>query len=175
MITKCSFGGAATFSADGLCRYELRRRWTDLLSGGRGCAHFIMLNPSTADEVRNDATIRKCIGFASRLGYSSLVVTNLIPIIQTDPWDLPAWSGFFMENDPYVIEALVTSAVNIVAWGSMHSQLSKKIALSEHILHFKWLLQANRAMCLGVTLDGSPRHPSRLPYLHTHLEPWGGE
>ena len=64
---------SAKFSPDRLHRYELRIVWDDSLppyvSG--------MLNPSTADEVRNDPTIERNERRARRLGYGSLIVWNL--------------------------------------------------------------------------------------------------
>lgn len=69
-------------------RYTLRRDWL----GVGGIVNFIMLNPSTADEIFNDPTIRKCIGFAKRWGFSGLVVTNLFAFRATDPADLRAWA-----------------------------------------------------------------------------------
>ena len=53
--------GGATFSADRRYRYRLWRHWS--------CGPVLLvigLNPSTADETRNDATIRRCIGYAKR-------------------------------------------------------------------------------------------------------------
>ena len=49
----------ALFSRDRRFRYRLGRRWGD---GAAVC--FVLLNPSTADETREDPTVRRCIGFA---------------------------------------------------------------------------------------------------------------
>jgi hypothetical protein len=66
-----------------LFRYPLGRRWGD----GAALA-FILLNPSTADETREDATVRRCIGLAQRLGFGALEVVNLYACVATDPADL---------------------------------------------------------------------------------------
>ncbi|WP_131822315.1 DUF1643 domain-containing protein, partial [Mycobacteroides chelonae] len=63
--------GRAVISADGLYRYELHRSWR-----AGPVVEFIMLNPSTADAEVDDATIRRCIGFAKQWGYGALVVRN---------------------------------------------------------------------------------------------------
>jgi hypothetical protein len=55
----------AVLSPCGTYRYQLRRQ---LARGGRPAAGpplvFLMLNPSTADAVTDDATIRRCRAFA---------------------------------------------------------------------------------------------------------------
>ena len=62
----------ALFSPCRTFRYRLGRRWSD----GPVLA-FIMLNPSCADEHIDDPSVRRCIGFAQRLGYGGLEVVNL--------------------------------------------------------------------------------------------------
>ena len=61
----------AVISADERYRYLLRRDWTPGDTLG-----VIMLNPSTADAQVDDATIRRCIGFAGAHGCGSLLVAN---------------------------------------------------------------------------------------------------
>ena len=51
----------ATFSPCRTWRYTLWRSWG--IGNGKN-AVFIGLNPSTADEVQDDPTIRRCINFA---------------------------------------------------------------------------------------------------------------
>ena len=52
----------AVISDDGLYRYRLERVWDD----ARPALPFVMLNPSTADALVDDPTIRRCVGFAPR-------------------------------------------------------------------------------------------------------------
>ena len=73
----------ALFSRDRRFRYRLGRRWGD---GAAVC--FVLLNPSTADETREDPTVRRCIGFARSLGYGALEVVNLYAYVATDPAEL---------------------------------------------------------------------------------------
>ena len=65
--------GSAVLSPCGAYRYLLTRR----LGAGTKHVTFIMLNPSTADAESDDATARKCMGFARRWGCARLrVVTS---------------------------------------------------------------------------------------------------
>ena len=57
----------ALFSPCRTFRYRLGRHWSD----GPVLA-FIMLNPSCADEHIDNPSVRRCIGFAQRLGYGGL-------------------------------------------------------------------------------------------------------
>lgn len=55
----------AQISSDGLYRYSLTRHWGTPNESSDPLV-FLMLNPSTADGLRDDPTIRRCIGFAKR-------------------------------------------------------------------------------------------------------------
>src|SRR5437868_14686902 len=75
----------AIFDPTGMYRYSLLREW---------CADsprvaFIMLNPSTADDRKDDPTIRRCIGFAHSWGFGVLEVVNLFAYRATDSSKLP--------------------------------------------------------------------------------------
>ena len=76
----------AVVSDDGLYRYILTRTWDRSLPA----LVFCMLNPSTADATVDDPTIRKCIGFAQRLGYGGIIVVNLFAYRATKPRELYA-------------------------------------------------------------------------------------
>jgi hypothetical protein len=65
-------------------RYWLSRDWDDSLP----IVTFIMMNPSTADATIDDATIRKCVGFAKAWGFGRIRVVNLFALRSRDPLDL---------------------------------------------------------------------------------------
>jgi hypothetical protein len=153
---------AAIFSQDRTRRYRLERAW--IPSGGFRKVGFVMLNPSVANEAQDDPTIRKCKGFAKRWGYSGIVVTNLIPVISTDPYGLPYWDGLYRDNDPYILEAFKECVLTVVAWGSVPRSVARSIALYEHIVHFRDLARDSHLCCIGTTKNGNPLHPSRAAY-----------
>ena len=55
----------AVLSGDREYRYSLERIWQPL----KPRVLWLMLNPSTADENFDDATIRRCVGFSQRWGF----------------------------------------------------------------------------------------------------------
>lgn len=146
----------ATISACGLYRYSLTRRWG---KGGEMC--FVMLNPSTADGLQDDPTVRRCIGFAKRQGFSALRVVNVFAFRATDPRDLldpedPIGPG----NNAAIAAAVKATSMIVAAWGaSVPSPLWERI----YTVH-RWLtqLRGRDVQCLGVTFGGYPRHPLYL-------------
>lgn len=152
-------GGAALFSPDRAYRYLLRRR----IGGARGRLLFVMLNPSKADETRDDATIRRCVGFAERWGYGDMEVANLFGLMATDARELlrcddPVGAG----NDAAIRAALARADRVVLAWGD-HAAHPKHRARTEVVMRMI------REACMpyrigGLTGRGQPRHPLRLSY-----------
>src|SRR5581483_277759 len=74
---------SAEISACRRYRYWLRRDWRPSGNGKTVCA--VMLNPSVADAIMDDPTIRRLRGFVQAWGYSVLEVRNLFAFRATDP------------------------------------------------------------------------------------------
>jgi hypothetical protein len=144
---------SAIISACGTYRYALTRTG-DTLSGERGCAMFLMLNPSTADATRDDPTIRRCRSFASSWGNASIAVANLYALRSTDPAALrvhPDPVG--PENDGHIYEMAWMHGRVVCAWGTNAPE--NRVAAVVTLLR-----QAGaRLACLGTTKCGAPRHP----------------
>ena len=143
------FGGA-NFSPCRSYRYTLARTW----QATGPTALFICLNPSTADEATDDATVRRCIGFAKRLGFGRLLLTNLFGFRATCPIALTkATDPVGPENDDWIREASMAADLTIVAWG-IHGRLHER---DQAVLR-----NLSTPHCLGTTKDGQPRHPLYL-------------
>jgi hypothetical protein len=69
-------------------RYRLER---DVKPSGFSVS-IIMVNPSTADAINNDPTIKKLIGFGERLGWQKFIVANLFAFRATDVNELKSAS-----------------------------------------------------------------------------------
>ena len=153
----------AVISACGRYRYSLSRLWDH----HRPVATFIMLNPSTADAVGDDATIRKCMGFAHRWGMGGVLVGNLFAVRATDPRDLlkaddPVGPDNELHLERICREAGATGNGGIVvcAWGASGGYMGQ----DQTFLGWcdgRWSLQSH---ALGFTSQSQPRHPLYVPY-----------
>lgn len=145
---------AAILSTCGTYRYTLHRQIPSVLRWVRPCL-FVMLNPSTADATKDDPTIRRCVGFAKREGCTGLTVVNLFALRATDPAALMLSDNpVGPDNDRHLREQIDAHRIGIIvaAWGS--HQLAQR-----NRGWLKSLLIERGAQCLGMTKDGSPRHP----------------
>jgi len=139
----------AVISDDGKYRYVLSRRWGD----SDHFLNFIMLNPSTADGKVDDPTIRRCISFAKRNGFDGIYVTNLFAYRTFDPQILYAQDDPCGPSNPfYISETIKSSSMVCAAWGANKTTGSA-------IIHLSAFMKGRKMYCLGVTKNGSPRHP----------------
>lgn len=150
----------AVISPCGQYRYALGRRW-----GGVGASVlWIMLNPSTADASIDDPTIKRCIAFSQRLGFTGLFVGNLWAYRATDPyalWDVDDARG--PNRDAWLLDMAMASDAIICAWGAHGAGHTLRSLNLPDVPRGTW--------CLGRTKDGSPRHPLYLR-ADTALEPF---
>lgn len=142
---------SAVISPCGTYRYRLDREIQGAFNPTLSCV-FVMLNPSTADGVENDPTIRRCISFAKRFGCGRLVVVNLFAYRSTNPdflWEVEDPVG--PDNDTYLKSLLLEeSTVKIAAWGSNVRAAERGAEVFKRFGPFK---------CLGKNKTGTPRHP----------------
>ena len=145
----------AVMSPDRAYRYRLDRRW-----GSGQAVVFLMLNPSTADADKDDATIRKCMGFARRWGNNAITVVNLYARRETNPALLhnnPDPVG--PSNDAYIEEAVRETGAVIAAWGASSAARLDRVRHVDHLVR-----RFTAWMCLDCTGQGHPRHPLMMPY-----------
>jgi hypothetical protein len=140
----------AVFDVNGWYRYSLWRAW----SAHHPRIVFILLNPSTADEQRNDPTIRRCIGFARAWKFGSVEVVNLFARRATDARELLKMDDpVGDENDLFLIHAVERCSTVVVGWGTRGTLLGR----DSQVLSL--LAGRKDVFCLGITKDGQPRHP----------------
>lgn len=144
----------AEFSACRIWRYQLWRRWDEALP----MMNVIGLNPSTADETKDDPTIRRCIGFARDWGFGSLYMTNLFAYSATLPKDMKkATAPTGPENDQWIIKTAEMSGLVIAAWGRDGGFRER----DRIVCH---LLAGHNLRCFRISeKTGRPEHPLYLP------------
>ncbi len=155
------------FSPDRKYRYTLWRSWPieDLLgfeSSAETSAHkfvqFIGLNPSTADETRDDPTVRRCCGFAKAWGFGAICMTNLFAFRATDPQVMlaePFPHGAV--NNTRLLEIGSGAGLIVAAWGTHGAHLDCGSFVRK--MFFDCGLKLHH---LGLNGDGSPKHPLYL-------------
>lgn len=143
----------ATFDPTHTYRYSLWRQWDEQ----RPSVGFVMLNPSRADALVDDPTIRRCLGFAKAWNYGGLEVVNLFAYRTASPVELRRVSDpVGAENDRYLISLAQRVDRIILAWGNWGTFQQRDRAVIQ-------LLGTSRLLdCLGLTQMGHPRHPLYL-------------
>lgn len=176
------FVGRAQFNADRTRRYVLIRRWAH--ADGRNVEGvesltWCMLNPSTAGAAEDDATIRKCMGYARRWGYGGIRVLNLFDLILTDSTQLAHPQVRLTANSPendatwrFWLEPIhgqvwTSKPDVVVAWGDQGRLLNRDRWAAEQFARV-----GVEPLCIGTTKAGQPLHPGRTSY-DLERVPWG--
>lgn len=132
-------------------RYALWRIW----SLNKGYIQFIGLNPSTADDKIDDATIRRCISYTKQWGYGGFCMTNLFAFRATQPKVMLAASDpIGPENDGWLKAAAEEAEIIVACWGTQGTHQGRDQIVMGLVPGMK---------CLKITKDGHPHHPLRLP------------
>jgi hypothetical protein len=75
-------------------RYFLKREWDN----SKGLLLYIMLNPSVADEIKDDPTIRRLINFTKKFDYGGFLVGNIFTKITPNPKEIDRSKGISDKN-----------------------------------------------------------------------------
>ena len=149
----------AILSRDRQYRYILTRR----VGSSPRAVTFIMLNPSTADETKDDNTITWCRRFAELQGFGRLYVTNLSPLRATHPREMleagPEPPGVWKRNMKWVLKAALHSELVLIAWGN-HGTRTNRV----HKVLGALRREGHEIFCLEVTDRQQPRHPRGFPH-----------
>lgn len=145
----------AEFSDDERYRYSLWRIWRE---SGRKVL-FVCLNPSTADDVKNDPTIKRCEGFARHWGYGGFYMANLFGYRCTNPLLLRAVADPVGEENDLTLRKLSRYECDLVvaAWGNHGEYLGR----SHRVMEILWKSSINGCgapQCFGFNRSGEPKH-----------------
>tara|TARA_B100000795_G_scaffold263796_1_gene243434 strand:- start:1720 stop:2196 length:477 start_codon:yes stop_codon:yes gene_type:complete len=138
---------SAVFSSCRKYRYSLTREWN--LTGNY--VLFIGLNPSIADELIDDPTLKRCINFAKDWGYGGLIMVNLFAYVSTHPSELKNTKlPIGKENDKHILKNHQKSQLTVIAWGNdgyLYDRDKEVLAIIDS------------PMCLNINKSGQPAHP----------------
>lgn len=147
----------ATYSPCERYRYELTRTWD--LQNGR--ILFVMLNPSTATEFKNDPTVARCESRAKHLGFGSYRVCNIFALRSADPFELyQSDNPIGEENDEAIKRGCDWADTIVCAWGN-HGKFLNRGKEVEHLMR----MTGKQLTSLGITKIKYPKHPLYIPHL----------
>jgi len=158
---------SAVFSPCLKYRYRLDR---DVSNEGKVIA-FFGVNPSYADAMKDDNTIRRMKGFTLSHSGKRLIVGNVFSYRSTDVRALAIADNCFGELHHYHLKEIISEADLLVpCWGSrnklprdLHSHLESTMIL---------LIDSGKPVyTFGHTASGDPKHPLMLAG-STMLAPW---
>lgn len=153
---------------DGNYRYALRRIW----SSGKTLT-VIGLNPSTADGLNDDHTIRVLMNYGKRLKFGGLLMLNLFAWRATRPNDLfkaaKSYDVIGPLNGFEHLKTRITQADSpyvFAAWSQHGLTRGREFA---RYMGLEWCIHNLKAF--AINRDGSPHHPSRLK-LQSAISPY---
>ena len=136
----------AKFSNDKKERFTLKREWDK----SKNKILYIMLNPSLADDKKDDPTIRRLIGFTKKFNYGGFLVGNIFSTITPNPKEIDK-SLVISDRNLKELLKLINKVDQIVyAWGN---NIKEPNILKEVV---------NNPKCFGKNLNGTPKHPLYL-------------
>ena len=136
----------AEFSSCRNYRYALWRIW----DRDKPKIMFIGLNPSTANELTDDPTIRRVKTMAKNWGYGGVYMANLFAFVTPYPDELAKCLDPIGENDLWLHKIAMQCSETIFAWGSFKEaqERAKKV-----------IQMFPNAKALHINKNGSPKHP----------------
>lgn len=141
----------------GKYRYWLYRAW----DSNKPTLIWLMMNPSTADALKNDPTICKIIRYSNKWGYGSVLVLNIYAYRTSKQENLPdrMEEAVGPSNDWWLATMFRFAKLKripvICAWGVKHKErgrLVRRLADEAGL----------RLSCLELALNDEPKHPRFL-------------
>lgn len=137
-------------------RYTLQRVVAHTVPQRPRILLWVMLNPSTADDTYDDATIRRLKSFTLGFNFDAFMVGNLYAFRATNPKELlKADDPVGPQNDSALTAMMLCADAIICAWGQPGPMPERYLQLLE-------MIGGRTLLCLGVNANGHPKHPLRL-------------
>jgi len=142
---------SAEFSQDRSLRFVLTRIW-DIK---KEIVCYIGLNPSNADDISNDPTVKKLIQISRYNNIGGFHLINLYPYITSDPIKLQGKMKDGRARNLLLIQEFTKQNKTICIWGNH----ATKDGFVEAVLK----LLKGGSHCLRTNKTGMPSHPLYLP------------
>ena len=120
---------------------------------------WLCMNPSSATNDRDDATLRKLTRHSQRLGFSGLFLLNIMDYRATDPQHLALDAERSNRNLRYISRCAARSEQIVLAFGGLRARGIWRIFAAEAVE----ACGDNHLRCVVCNADGSPRHPRMFP------------
>ena len=154
-------GQDTLWSPDRSYRYFLRRPVDDdwRLSQKPPIA-FLLLNPSTADEISDDPTVSRCRRYAAAWGFGEVIILNAFAFRATNPKIMRAQPDPVGPQNDTVIEQTAKILFSlegslVCGWGNHGAFLNRGYTI-------RHMLRAYPAKAFPFTKTGEPGHPLYL-------------
>jgi hypothetical protein len=149
----------ATFSNCGKYRFKLWRTHGASDENQKPNILFIMLNPSTGSENKDDKTIRILRYITDKWNYGNIYVGNIYPYCSSKPDTLKTLEiphKILEENINHIRQMVTLCDLVVYAWGT-------KGPLGEKQTEPEWLktIVNKTVYCIGTSVKGVPKHPSQ--------------
>lgn len=160
----------AIMSPCGNYRFRLERDCSLPFPGSKVIAYF-GVNPSTADAVIDDQTVKKWRGFTIRNQGHRFIVGNVFSYRSKDVEDLQTAPLMYEDEHWNHIRGIIADADLLVpCWGSRNKLPPR--AVERLGVFLELLLESGKPVFhLGLTKTGDPSHPLLLGY-DTPFTPW---
>lgn len=142
----------AIFSGDRRYRYALWRVWNREIPA----LIFVGVNPSYANEYKDDPTVQKLGYYANVHNYGGIYIANLFALVGTHSECLVYdKNAIGEENDARLLEMKRVPGMIIVGWGNRGRSIGRDKAVLD--------ILGKPVYCFSVTKEGMPTHPLYLP------------
>jgi len=145
----------AEFSACRNYRYALWRIW-DI---SKPKVMFIGLNPSTANDISDDPTIRRVKSMAKNWGFGGVYMADLFAWVTPYPDELLKCPDPVKDNDLWLHKVAAQCQDVVFAWGNFKEAKERAEKVTEMF---------PCAMALPINKNGSPKHPL---YVKSDIKP----
>lgn len=158
----------AVFSPCRKWRYNLWRYW----DRSKKPAVFLLMNPSTADEIKNDPTVERCQRRAEEwheqgwLDVGGVEVVNVFAWRETDSKKLFTLAAKGVDivgphNNAAILEVCQEAAIIVCGWGKPGHFLLQR---GKRVIKGLKKNGITKLHALRINKDGSPQHPLYIGY-----------